>query len=256
MRSILAALVLLIAGTSPIHSEELSFVVETVRGRETANAGTDGAAQSQPRDNPDPARNGSVPTVASLNELEPRTIDQELRAKYFDRLPYGPPLRAENQIVLQPTEALPPAPPGEAPTFDPADAPRNRVCPRDAIVIGRATAGAPYLTASRTSLFSDFQVEVDGWIKPMSRSEKNITASTVGGRAIVSGRSVEVRGTAAMPTLQELAIFFLDQIPQTDSFEIIERFPVRGNAVSLGFIEGAETDQVLSALGAIAAACS
>lgn len=149
-----------------------------------AFAVTSSADQSSPA--------SSTYRVAQMSDLTAKTHDEIARVRFFDKFVGGQRLRpGSRQTVLSglpPPPVPPPASPDQLPLVREEyyrSNLRTRTCQADAIVIARADrTRAVFLNASETSLFTDFDVSITRWVKPLTGAD-SLLVSQVGGEVVV-----------------------------------------------------------------------
>jgi hypothetical protein len=172
----------------------------------------------------------TVPRLESVNDIQPKTADEQRRAEYFDR-PGWPKLLdmppGTVGIVSREEPSKAPPPPG-TPSPAPPTAEqlqrrqqenfRRAVCSVDAIAIGTPQSRRVLLTKSGSWLFTDLQVSIERWIVPGSLTTRTATFSFGAGTVNVAGRVLSVPGTG--PRLNETAAFFLRTIKGSAGYSI------------------------------------
>jgi hypothetical protein len=158
-------------------------------------------------------REAPVQSVKSKSDLRARTGDEKARAQFFDR--YGAdPLEPGDTAVIFPGPPVPPIPPGvPLPTLD--QLLEDLACSAQVVVLGRAEQRAVHLNQRETYLFTDYEVEVEWWLRP-GQGAAPLKVSVSGGRATIAGM-LTIAGAEDPLQPTKRYIFFLQQIPGSGS---------------------------------------
>jgi hypothetical protein len=164
----------------------------------------------QPASTPREVRGASVKSKA---DLRAKTDDEKARAKFFDR--YGAdPLEPGDTAVIGPGTPAPPIPPGvPLPTVD--QFLEHLACSPQMVVLGRAEHRATRLNQRESYLFTDYDVDVERWLRP-EQGTASLKLSVSGGRVTIAGRPT-VAGAQDPLDPTKRYIFFLQHIPGSGS---------------------------------------
>jgi hypothetical protein len=160
-------------------------------------------------------------SVASIDDLRPKTPDQVAEALEFSGIGVGMLLIDAGRVVLSEGSDAPTPPRMPEPVY--ADVLRNMVCDSDAALVGTPVAQHVLLNSTETFLFTDYEIAVTDWIhgRPPApvRPEPTTTISVsfLGGQAIVGGKTLTAVG--AMPLEQGHAyVLLVKRIPGSRSW--------------------------------------
>lgn len=176
-------------------------------------AGHSRGASREPQARTSTPREARSPSVKSKSELRARTDDEKARARFFDR--YGAdPLEPGDTVVVGPGTPAPPIPPGvPLPTVD--QFLERLACSTQLVVLGRAEQRATRLNQRETYLFTDYDVEVERWLRP-EHGAPSLKLSVSGGRVTIAGRPT-IAGAQDPLDPTNAYIFFLEHIPGSGS---------------------------------------
>jgi hypothetical protein len=159
-------------------------------------------------------------TMVQVSVGAPQTQEQKVRAQVFD----FPDESALRPGMTRHANFGSTAPVIESPDY--AAFLKDAVCGADAVVVGTALSSQSFLTVSGSSIFTDYQIADDTWIKPASRPgsgrpriDSSLTVSLVGG---VVGTGAGQMTVVAQPPL-DLGVrylLFLRLIPTTESYRL------------------------------------
>lgn len=180
----------------------IAFVCMTISGYFTA-----AAQEPQP---PATTRESRL-SVTSMSNLRAKTDDEKARALFFDRHGADPVKVGERRVTLPGTPG-PPLPPGApVPTYD--DFLRVLSCSGERIALGRAQERAVHLNQKETFLFTDYDVDVERWLRPDDpHGAPSLKLSVSGGRVTIGGRRTTVDDGKPLDPAKRY-ILFLKQIP-------------------------------------------
>jgi hypothetical protein len=152
-------------------------------------------------------------SVRAKSDLRATTDDERARAKFFDR--YGAELlEPGDTAVVGPGLPAPPIPPGSpVPTYDHFI--QHLACSTRLVVLGRAAERGVHLNQRETYLFTDYDVEVERWLRP-EHGAPSLKLSVAGGRVIIAGAPT-IAGAQAPLSPTKRYIFFVEQIPGSGS---------------------------------------
>jgi hypothetical protein len=153
--------------------------------------------------------------------LDPRTPEEQERAKYFDR--FGSEVLrpgTETTLIFGEAPVKPPPLPGDKRTaVERYEAEmRDKAC-RGVFLVARPIATRVVLNSKRTFLFTDVALEVDRWIHPTS-GPATAVLSRPGGTVIV-GQAVLTVTAAAPLKLNGQHVMHLLEIPKAGSYRTI-----------------------------------
>lgn len=184
----------------------ITFVCVTVIGHP-------GVASQEPQPPASTRREARGQSVKSKSDLRAKTDDEKARAHFFDR--YGAePLQPGDTAVIGPGLPAPPIPPGApVPTYE--QFLQYLGCSAPVVVLGRAEERATRLNQRETFLFTDYQIEVERWLRP-EHGAPSLKLSVSGGRVTIAGKRTIAGGQEPLePTTRY--IFFLQHIPGSGS---------------------------------------
>jgi hypothetical protein len=127
--------------------------------------------------------------ISTLSDLQPRTIEQNARAVYFDLSPiWGYPEVTKPGIYGPVIVVEQGGSPGERTTID--EERSAAVCGSDVVVVGRIVASTAFLNRSRNGLFTDYEINIDEWIVPRGGfgTSRRVIVSSQWGSVLLNGQ--------------------------------------------------------------------
>jgi hypothetical protein len=171
------------------------------------------AAGQEPQQPTSTGREARGPSVKSKADLRARTGDEKARAKFFDR--YGAfPLEPGDVRAIGPGLPAPPLPPGaRVPTYE--EFLGFLACSAPLVALGRAEERATHLNQRETYLFTDYDVDVERWIRPRDGAP-SVKLSVSGGRVTIAGRPTIAGDHDPLDPMKRY-LFLLQPIPGSGS---------------------------------------
>jgi len=154
------------------------------------------AAQNSRLESPD--NDPDIPTVSDISELRARTPGEQTRAEFFGGVATLTLFRPGSVLELLREGgsrfAMPeigPVPPDGAPPPNPDDDWRSPVCAASAVFVGRVVAQHVLLSENARTLFTDYTIEAERWLRPKA-GPSGISATGRGGVVRFGGHIVRV----------------------------------------------------------------
>ena len=197
-------------GVSVTSALAITVVCVTISGRSVA-------AGQEPQQ-PTPPRESRRLSVKSMSDLRAKTDDEKARALFFDRYGADRLEAGDSRVILPGTPPPPPLPGTPLPTYD--EFLRRLSCSAETIALGRAQVRAVHLNQKETFLFTDYDVDVERWLRPDDpHRAPSLKLSTSGGRVTIGGIPTSTGdGQPLDPTKRY--ILFLKQIPGSAYFTL------------------------------------
>ena len=157
-------------------------------------------------------------SVNSMSDLRARTDDEKARALFFDRYGADRLKAGDSRVILPGTPAAPPPPGAPVPTYD--GFLQRLACSAEVIALGRAQVRAVHLNQKETFLFTDYDIDVERWLRPDDpHGAPSLKLSISGGRVTIGGIPTSTGdGKPLDPTRRY--ILFLKQIPGSAYFTL------------------------------------
>ena len=173
------------------------------------------AASREPQQSVLTPREARVQSVKSKSDLRAKTDDERARAAFFDRYGGGDPLEPGDAWVRGP--GTPPPlllPPGaRLPSYE--QFVKYLACSTQLVALGRAEERAVHLNQRETYLFTDYDVDVERWLRP-EHGAPSLKLSVSGGRVRIGGKLTSAVDGKPLDRTKRY-ILFLQPIPGSGS---------------------------------------